>query len=154
MSHKRVIKGSHVRRRGLPVRGQPGRSATRRVGRPPPARGQAWTWSGSPGTPRGEDRRPSPAGRYAHVPSARPLLPPAGRRRGCGTAIGAGGGAHVAAERPARARGALSARPPPGPEVAGQGLLGEGKVLRPGAQLLRRFLTWEGRYRRPGAGPA
>lgn len=168
MSHERVIKGSHVRRRGLPVRGQPGRRAARHVGRPPPARGRAWTWSGLAGTARGEGRTEAVPGRQVCRFALRP--PASFTRREVaglrGRDLGLRGrvartwlpGARRGPARPgAPARGALSARPLVrhrwSPRRAGipGGREGAADLC---AQPLRGFLTWEGRYRRPGAGPA
>lgn len=150
MSHERVIKGSHARRRGLPVRGEPGRSATRPAtsgGRLQPGdRGGR----GADALHAGGGRKEAVAGRQVCRGALRP--PSSFTRRevaGLRDRDRGGGGAHVAAECRARVRGALSARPHPGPEVAGQGFLGEGKVLKtwrsasPQVSLLGRGGTYD-----------
>lgn len=105
MSHKWVIKGSPVRRRGLPVRGRPRRAACSRDRGP----------RRSPAARRRRDRRPRrPQVRRLcpRPPPARPALRRArARRRGHRPPAGdrGGGGAHVA---PSTRRGAPSAGPP------------------------------------------
>lgn len=151
MSHKRIIKGSHVHRRGLPVHRRAGaqRTPPRRA---PPAQGPERTRSRAPSTDaRGRKEAPPTrqVRRLCSGPSACPLLSRAGMRWGCGAMVLApddrgGGGAHVAAKRPARPRAPASAllrgavrgtSPGTGGQVAQEGIpggkgRGEGRVIK------------------------
>lgn len=93
MSHKWVIKGSHVRWRGLPVRGRPRRAACSLGTQQTRARAQR-TPPGPPGTPPPEPRPPpSRAPPRTRGPRPARTWPPSARRRGAvrGAAPGTGG---------------------------------------------------------------
>lgn len=147
MSHKWVIKGSHVRRRGLPVRGRAGAQRAGHAGRLQPGT-RADRGAEPRPRERGPRRRPLRPGRYADVALALPPPSPTSREPRAGTRPrvpgpcagdggGGGGGAHVAAERPAEGRCLRDLTGDLGCDPAGQGT-GRGECRRCGTPLLRK----------------